>query len=218
MTGEPPRALETRMEAQDGRRFSPSAARNREPILGVIREALPLPARVLEIASGTGEHGDYLTSTLEGLDWTFSDIDGPSLESQRAWRAANGSGRLHGPLVINASAVDWGEAERTGHWDAIFSANMLHIAPFSAAEGLFRGAGRLLNPGGRLILYGPFARKGEMAPSNTAFDASLKARDPAWGVRDLDLELVPLAEAAGLVLAGVTEMPANNLTVMFLRK
>ena len=215
MADKPPVALEERGEGGDGRRYSPSIARNREAIRDTLRGHLSYPARVLEIASGTGEHGAYFVAELPGLDWTYSDIDGPSLESQRAWRAASGSPRLHRPLQINAADADWGEAEQASAWDVIFSANMVHIAPFEAAIGLIAGAGRLLTPGGLLVLYGPFAREGVIAPSNLAFDESLKSRDHRWGVLDLDRDLVPLAEAAGLHLLKVVEMPANNLTVFF---
>jgi len=213
----PPVALEDRGESGDGRRYSPSAARNRDPILSVLKDLLPEKAAVLEIASGTGEHGAWFTQHLPGLDWTYSDIDPESLVSQRAWRAAQSHVRLHGPLIIDASTHDWGAGERAGSWQALYSANMVHIAPFAAAEGLFRGAGRLLAPDGKLILYGPFARNGEIAPSNAAFSENLKARNPHWGVRDLDLGLAPLARSAGLALEKVREMPANNLIAMFRR-
>lgn len=215
MADKPPVALEDRGEGGDGRRYSPSAARNREPIRDALKAHLGMPARVLEIASGTGEHGAFLVSELPGVEWTYSDIDPPSLESQRAWKAAAQSERLHGPLEINAAQSDWGEAEQMGAWDAIFSANMVHIAPFEAAEGLITGAGRLLKPGGMLVLYGPFAQNGVIAPSNAAFHESLKSRDVRWGVRDLDLDLAPLAGKVGLRLAKVIEMPANNLMVVF---
>jgi SAM-dependent methyltransferase len=215
MADKPPVALEDRGEGGDGRRYSPSAARNREPIRDALMAHLSMPARVLEIASGTGEHGAFLVRELPGLDWTYSDIDPPSLESQRAWMTAAQSERLHGPLAINAAQSDWGMAEQSGPWDAIFSANMVHIAPFEAAEGLITGAGRLLKPGGMLVLYGPFARDGLIAPSNAAFDESLRSRDARWGVRDLDLDLVPLAGKMDLRLANVIEMPANNLMIVF---
>lgn len=215
MADKPPVALEDRGESGDGRRYSPSAARNREPIRDALKAHLSLPARVLEIASGTGEHGAFLVRELPGLDWTYSDIDPPSLESQRAWKTAAQSVRLHGSMEINAAQSDWGEAEQMGAWDAIFSANMVHIAPFEAAKGLIAGAGRLLKPGGALVMYGPFARNGVIAPSNAAFDESLKSRDARWGVRDMELDLVPLAGKVGLRLANVTEMPANNLMVFF---
>lgn len=215
MADKPPVALEERGEGGDGRRYSPSIARNREAIRDVLQAHLKLPARVLEIASGTGEHGALFVDELPGLEWTYSDIDGPSLESQRAWRAASGLSRLRGPLQINAADTDWGEAEQAGAWDVIFSANMVHIAPVEAASGLIAGAGRLLAPGGLLVLYGPFARAGVIAPSNLVFDDSLKSRDDRWGVRDLDRDLAPFAEAAALHLWKAVEMPANNLTVFF---
>jgi len=215
MADKPPVALEDRGAGGDGRRYSPSAARNREPICDVLKAYLAMPARVLEIASGTGEHGAFLVEELPGLDWTYSDIDPPSLASQRAWRGADATVRLHGPVEIDASSEDWEAAEQAGAWDAIFSANMVHIAPIEAAKGLIAGARRLLKPGGALLMYGPFARDGVIAPSNAAFDASLRSRDARWGVRDLDRDLVPLAQKAGLQLDAVVEMPANNLTVVF---
>jgi SAM-dependent methyltransferase len=218
MADKPPVALESRGEGEDGRRCSPSVARNRDPIRDVLAHVFISPARVLEIASGTGEHGAFLTCGLPGLHWTYSDLDGDSLISQRAWQQADTTGRLAGPLRIDASTEDWSDAESQAPWDAIFCANMVHIAPWPAAEGLIRGAGRLLRPGGLLILYGPFARSGAMAPSNAAFDESLKSRNRDWGVRDLDVEISPLAQAAGLELTAVTEMPANNLTVVFRRR
>lgn len=215
MADKPPVALEARGEGGDGRRYSPSIARNREVIRDVLKAHLALPARVLEIASGTGEHGAFFVEALPGLDWTYSDIDGLSLESQRAWRKASGSLRMSGPLEINAADANWSEAEQPETWDVIFSANMVHIAPFEAAVGLIAGAGRLLKAGGMLVLYGPFARDSVIAPSNAAFDDSLKIRDARWGVRDLDRDLVPLAEKAGLRLDAVVQMPTNNLTVFF---
>lgn len=215
MADKPTVALETRTQSDDGRRYSPSTARNREPIRDVLSLWVTSPARILEIASGTGEHGAFVTASLDGLDWTYSDIDAESLASQAAWRVLDTTARLHGPLVIDASSPDWSAAQAASGWDAVFCANMVHIAPWSAAVGLFRGAGRLLKPGGQLILYGPFARRGDIAPSNAAFDASLKSRNPDWGVRDLERDLVPLAAEAGLVLQSDIEMPANNLTVSF---
>ncbi len=217
MPDKPPVALENRGEGEDGRRYSPSAARNREPIRDVLAPLVTAPARVLEIASGTGEHGAFLTSELPNLSWTYSDIDPDSLASQSAWKKADTTGRLTGPLRIDASTDEWGEAEGLAQWDVVFSANMVHIAPWSVAEGLIRGAGRLLRPGGLLILYGPFARSGTIAPSNAAFDESLKSRNPDWGVRDLDIDISPRARAAGLELTAASEMPANNLTVVFRR-
>ncbi len=217
MADRPPVALEPRDAREDGRRYSPSVARNREPIRDVLAPLFPSPAGVLEIASGTGEHGAFLTSQLPNLRWTFSDIDPDSLASQVAWQRADTTGRLAGPLRVDASTEEWSDAETLAPWDAIFCANMVHIAPWPVAVGLIRGAGRLLRPGGLLILYGPFARSGLIAPSNAAFDESLKSRNPDWGVRDLEAAISPLARTAGLERSAVTEMPANNLTVVFRR-
>ncbi|MEZ6002035.1 DUF938 domain-containing protein [Hyphomonas sp.] len=211
-----PVALEDRSDGGDGRRYAPSTARNREPIRDVFAAQGLTAGNVLEIASGTGEHGAFLTDAFSGLHWTYSDIDAAGRVSQQAWRDAAEHERLSGPLIIDASSDDWGELEGKA-WHLIVSVNMIHISPFAATEGLLRGAGRLLKPGGHLFLYGPYARNGEIAPSNAAFSENLKSRDPAWGVRDLDLQIVPLAEASGLSLESVVEMPANNLSVLFRR-
>ena len=211
-----PVALEARSDAEDGRRFSPSAARNRDVICEVWREHMPTAGRVLEIASGTGEHGVHIVSAFLNLRWQYSDIDEPSLASQLAWSDHFGEpGRLLRPVRIDVTEPGWSGPTRPG---ALYCANMIHIAPFAAARGLIAGAGRLLSSGGRLMLYGPFARAGDIAPSNAAFNESLKARHPDWGVRDLDNEIVPLAEAAGLDLNTVVEMPANNLSVIFVKR
>ena len=209
-------ALEQRGTGDDGRRFSPSAARNRDVISEVFAAHMPMDGDVLEVASGTGEHGVFMVSRFPGLGWTYSDVDENSLASQRAWMeyAGTGSG-LKGPVKLDASQADWGEAEAQAPYDGIFCANMIHISPFSVCEGLLAGAGRLLRPRGRLFLYGPFAREGEIAPSNARFSEDLKRRDPEWGVRDLDREVLPLARKVGLDLAAVVEMPANNLSVIF---
>lgn len=211
-----PVALEARAEAGDGRRQAPSVARNREPIRDVFAQEGLVAGRVLEIASGTGEHGAFLTECFPDLVWTYSDIDPDGRTSQNAWRLAAGHDRLLGPLIIDVSAETWNWAGE-GEWDLIVCINMVHISPFAATEGLMRGADRLLKPGGHLFLYGPYARNGEIAPSNAAFSESLKSRDPAWGVRDLDREIVPVAEVEGLRLKDVVEMPANNLAAVFVK-
>lgn len=209
-------ALEKRETAADGRRYSPSAGRNKQVISDILGAHMPVNGHILEVASGTGEHGAHFVADHATLRWTYSDIDEISLASQAAW-VAHGSfgGRLSGPLKLDASAEDWHNAVTGQEIDAIFCANMIHIAPFEVAKGLIAGAGQLLGQGGRLCLYGPFARNGEIAPSNASFNEDLKRRDPSWGVRDLDREIVPLAEASGLDLKTVIEMPANNLTVLF---
>ncbi|MEM6555052.1 MAG: DUF938 domain-containing protein [Pseudomonadota bacterium] len=212
-TGQP-LALEKRGEMGDGRRFSPSIGRNKDVVRDAFLRHMPGAGRILEIASGTGEHGAHITAAAPSLRWTYSDIDPDSQASQSAWRAHAEHDRLHGPLSVDTTQTEWGEAE-TPTWHGMFCANMIHIAPFEAAIGLINGAGRLLAPKGRIMLYGPFARSGEIAPSNARFSTDLKRRDPSWGVRDLDLDLVPLAEAAGLRLTAVEPMPANNLSVVF---
>ncbi|WP_084400047.1 DUF938 domain-containing protein [Henriciella aquimarina] len=209
-------ALEQRNTGVDGRRFSPSVARNAGPIGDVFAAHMPLEGRVLEIASGTGEHGALMVERFPGLAWIYSDIDDMSRASQAAWvQHAGADRRLSGPLEIDASQPGWGEIETAPPLEAIFCTNMVHIAPFAAAEGLIAGAGRRLAPGGKLFLYGPFAREGEIAPSNARFSEDLKRRDPSWGVRDLDRDILPLAAAAGLSLETVVDMPANNLSVIF---
>ena len=215
-TGKPV-ALEARVESADGRRFSPSIERNKDAVVAVFEAEIAHDAFVLEIASGTGEHGFHICERLKQLSWTYSDIDGESRVSQASWRARATHDRLDGPLELNVTEPDWGRA-LNGRYDAIFCANMIHIAPFEAAVGLIRGAGELLSTGGRLMLYGPFSRNGDIAPSNMRFSEDLKRRDSRWGVRDLDLDILPLANAAGLDLHKVIEMPANNLSVTFQRR
>lgn len=208
-------ALENRNTGEDGRRYSPSAARNREAIADILAAHMPVDGHILEIASGTGEHGAAFTERFEGLRWTYSDLEEISLASQKAWvQHTARDGRLRGPIHLDASESDWGDAGAIKNLSCIFCANMIHIAPFEAAKGMIAGAGRLLPPGGKLLIYGPFARNGAIAESNARFDADLKRRDESWGVRDLEADIVPLAERAGLSLAKVIEMPANNLSVI----
>jgi len=191
---------------------SPAAARNREPILQVLRERLPMPGEVLEIASGSGEHAAWFASALPSLSWRPSDRDGPALESIAAWRETAGLPNLLEPVRLDASEPEGWPLERV---DAIVCINMIHIAPWTAAEGLMRGAALLLPPGGVLYVYGPFREAGRhTAPSNAAFDESLRARDPDWGVRDLDA-VEALADRCGLALSSRIPMPANNLSVLF---
>ncbi|MFN3214378.1 MAG: DUF938 domain-containing protein [Henriciella sp.] len=210
-----PLALEKRETTEDGRRFSPSTGRNKDVVREAFLSLMPLSGAILEIASGTGEHGAHITEQAPDLIWTYSDIDAASRASQAAWRDHQAHDRLQGPLTIDTTRPHWGDAERQAPWDGLYCANMVHIAPFAAADGLIAGAGRLLRPGGRLMLYGPFARNGEIAPSNARFSDDLKRRDQSWGVRDLDRDLVPLAVRAGLQLIAVLDMPANNLSVVF---
>ena len=213
--GSKPVALEARQVQTDGRRFSPSVARNRTAIADVLSDLMPHAGSILEIASGTGEHGAYFIEQMPKLRWTYSDIDPSSLASQTSWRATTNSARLQGPHRIDTRDPSWGDDIECQSWDGLYCANMIHIAPLAAVTGLFAGASRLLAPEGQLFLYGPFARNGALVPSNAAFDKSLKQRDAEWGVRDLERFLVPLAQRVGLTLTDVVEMPANNLSVVF---
>lgn len=210
-----PLALEQRQTKQDGRRFSPSTGRNRDVVRDAYMRLMPRIGRVLEIAAGTGEHGAHIAAGASELEWTYSDIDPESRASQAAWAQHVDHDRLCGPLTVDTTQSDWPAAEQSAPWTGMFCANMIHIAPFEAAIGLITGAGRLLGPTGRLMLYGPFARNGTIAPSNERFNQDLKRRDPSWGVRDLDLDVLPLATSAGLKLVDIVEMPANNLCVVF---
>ena len=195
----------------DERAHAPATLRNREPILAVLREILPERGTVLEIASGTGEHAAWLAPHFPQLTWQPTDYDAASLGSISAWtRTAE---NVVPPLQLDASAAEWPVAQA----DAIVCVNMIHISPWEATLGLMAGAGRILPSGAPLYLYGPYRREGEpLAPSNAEFDASLKARDPRWGLRVLE-DVVALAGEHGLSLDRVVEMPANNLSVVFRR-
>lgn len=201
----------------DARAHAPATARNREPILAVLERLLPAaegPKRVLEIASGTGEHAAFFAARLPHLRWQPSDVDAAALESIGAWRESTGPlDNLAAPMRLDVTTA-WPAGLAV---DVVFSANMIHIAPWEACLSLFRGASEVVVPGGVLVLYGPFAEGGRhTAPSNEAFDASLRARDARWGVRDLD-DVRRVAEAAGFVLEARHDMPANNLTLVFRR-
>ena len=195
------------------KRHAPATERNREPIAAVLRDVLPARGAVLEVASGTGEHAAYFAGLFPDLVWQPTDPDPEALDSIRAWRADTGLANLLEPLRLDASAEAWPVAAA----DALLCINMVHISPWTATEGLMRGAGRLLPAGGPLILYGPYRRAGvPTAPSNIEFDRSLRARDPHWGLRDLE-GVAAEAERNGLWLERVFEMPANNVTAVFRR-
>lgn len=199
---------------QDARRHAPATERNREPILALLREVLPPAGLVLEVASGTGEHGVYFASALPDLQWQPSDPDPDARASIAAWRAEGATTNLLDPLALDAAAPDW-PVDRA---DAVVCINMIHISPWASTEGLMAGAGRLLSSDQPLVLYGPYRRKGHpTAPSNEAFDEDLKRRDPRWGLRWLE-DVEAVAEKNGLVLERIVEMPANNLTVVFRKR
>ncbi len=195
----------------DARRFAPAAARNREPILAALRGRLPAAGLLLEVASGTGEHAAHLAAAFPTLTIQPSDPDADARASIAAWAAEAGLPNLRPPLALDAAAAAWPLA----HADAVLCINMIHIAPWAAAEGLLHGAARILPPGAPLVLYGPFRQGGaHTAPSNAAFDDSLRAQDPRWGVRDLEA-VAALAAGQGFGAPEVVPMPANNLTVVF---
>ncbi len=210
----PPVALEQRGHGADHRMFSPSAARNSAPILAVLKEVLPTHGVVLEIGCGTGEHAVHFAQAMPNLTWLPSDPDPGSRASTASWIEFTGLNNVPAPLDIDVCSTQWG-VEQLAPFDAIVSINMVHITPWAATLGLFAGAGRLLRTGGLLSLYGPFIQNGvHLAPSNAAFDESLKAHNPSWGLRNIaDLECV--AEASGLTLGKTIEMPANNMTLIF---
>jgi hypothetical protein len=198
----------------DARRFAPATERNRAPILAVLERILPAGGTVLEIASGTGEHIVHFADALPGRRWQPSDPDQEARASIAAWTAASGRTDITPPLDLDATASSW-PIERA---DAVLAINMVHISPWTATLGLLAGAARLLPAGAPLYLYGPYRRDGHaFAPSNEAFDRNLRQRNPNWGVRRLE-DVAGTATKAGLELAEIVEMPANNLSVVFRRR
>lgn len=193
------------------RRSAPAALRNREPIADVLREWLPERGLVLEVASGTGEHAVHFAKTFPQLEWQPSDTHPDALSSIAAWREAAGLPNVREPLTLDASAPDW----PIDGADCVLNINMAHISPWAASLGLIAGAARVLPPGGPLILYGPWLKDGiDTAPSNLAFDADLKARNPAWGLRRVE-DFADAAGAHGFEVADWRSMPANNLMLLF---
>jgi hypothetical protein len=195
------------------RLHSPAAERNREPILAALRRLLPARGVALEIASGSGQHAAFFAAALPGWTWHPSEAEARALPSISAWCA--GLGNVAAPQWLDVLARHWPDAPAQA--DAIFCANLLHIAPWPTCAALMQGAVRHLAPQGRLLIYGPFFVDGETAAQgNLAFDADLRARDPAWGLRRL-ADVLGEARAAGLALQQRITMPANNLLLVFSR-
>jgi len=195
------------------KQFSPSAARNTEPILAALRPRLPVSGHALEVASGTGQHIAAFARAFPKLDWTPSDPDPAARASIAAHVAEAGLANLQTPLDLDVSDSEWPEAV-DARLDVMVAINLLHISPWAATLGLMAGAGPLLAPDGRLFIYGPFSRGGDyLAQSNVQFDAALRQRDPSWGLRDAD-DVAAAARAKGLALADVIAMPANNLMLV----
>jgi len=194
---------------------SPASARNREPLLDVLKRWLPASGTVLEVASGLGEHAAWFAGALPGITWQPTDRSEEALDILRARRAAAGLANLAPPLVLNAAEPEAWPLDRAG---AVGCNKLVHTPPWGATPGPIAGAARVLPTGGALILYGPYVEAGvETAPSNLAFDADLKRRDPAWGLRDL-ADVQALAASHGLTLAERVAMPANNLCLLLRRQ
>lgn len=207
--------LETREESLGGqnmgRQYSPTAARNRDPIGQAFLPLVPENATVLEIASGTGEHAVHMCGLRDDIVWQPSDPDVDARRSQSHWRTER-EGQIAAPLALNMTGGDWWA--HIGAFDVIFCANMIHIAPWEATLGLAEGAGHVLTAGGIFALYGPFKEGAATAPSNLAFDEALKRRNPAWGVRELQSVKHIFADA-GLNMMAPIEMPKENRLIMF---
>lgn len=197
----------------DRRLQYPATERNRDAILDVLSGALPATGLVLEIASGSGEHIVHFARAFPRLTFQPSDPEDAALQSIGAWTEDTGAANVLPPVMLDAAADGWPIATA----DAILCINMIHISPWRATEGLFRNASKLLREGSPLYLYGPYRRANVItAPSNEAFDASLKARNPEWGLRDLET-VAALARTEGFSAPAIIEMPANNLSVVFRR-
>jgi SAM-dependent methyltransferase len=206
----------------DGRLDAPAFHRNHQAIWAVLRQFLAgKSGDVVEAGSGTGQHVVEFARDVPDTVWWPSDLNERHLKSIEAWRVHAALPNIRRPLRIDLSDFRWcpemHDGSGPGELLAVFCANVIHIAPWRVAEGLLAGAGRYLRADGRLFLYGPFKRRGEhTAPSNAAFDKSLREKDPEWGVRDIE-DMKKLAGSAGLVLAEIVEMPANNLILVFER-
>lgn len=198
----------------DAKRHAPATARNREAIAGVLAKELPDSGLVLEVASGSGEHALFFAERFPDLDWQPSDPDPSALASISAWMADFNGTNLRIPMQLDAASEDW----PINAADAVFCANMVHIAPWEATLGLFAGASRALTPGTPLVLYGPyFENEVEPVQSNLAFDESLKGRNPEWGIRRL-ADMDGLGEEHGFERTARHAMPANNLTLVYRKR
>ncbi len=197
----------------DHRQHAPATARNRDFILDVLRDVLPPKGVILEIASGSGEHVVHFARNFPALVFQPSDPDPDALLSIAAWVNATGVTNVRAPLALDASQSFWPIASA----DVIVCINMVHISPWNATLGLLRGAATILPPASPFYLYGPYKREGfATAPSNQAFDRSLRDRNPTWGLRDLEV-VEAMAQSVGFSAPVITEMPANNLSVVFRR-
>lgn len=196
---------------QDARETAPSAERNKQPIVEVLARALPSAGLVLEIGSGTGQHVAHFARALADLTFQPAEMDAERHASIAA--RTEGLANVRPPIAFDVTRLPWPVTAA----DAIVCINVIHISPWEATLALMQGAGSILPPGGVLVTYGPYRRNGQhTAPSNEAFDASLKSRDPRWGVRDME-EVTAAAHSRGLELQETVAMPANNFTLVFRR-
>ena len=194
------------------KQHAPATLRNREPIAAVLAQELPARGTLLEIAAGTGEHAVFFAERFPALDWLPTDPSPEALASIAAYRDEYVGTNLAAPLLLDAAAPETWPVTAA---DAIVCINMVHISPWDATLGLFRGAARLLGSGAPLILYGPYIEAGvETAPSNLEFDASLKARNPLWGLREAEA-LDALAAQHGMARAARHALPANNIVLVY---
>jgi hypothetical protein len=199
--------------SEDRRQYAPATLRNRDFILDVIRDVLPTKGVILEVASGSGEHVVHFARNLSSLVFQPSDSDPDALLSVAAWVKAAGVTNVRAPIALDASNPVWPIASA----DGIICINMIHISPWEATLGLIKGAAAILPPASPIYLYGPYIREGfATAESNQAFDRSLRGRNPSWGLRDLEA-VAAVAQSAGFSEPVITEMPANNLSVVFRR-
>ena len=195
------------------RQYAPATLRNRDFILDVLRDVLPKTGLILEIASGSGEHIVHFAKNLPSLVFQPSDPDADARLSVAAWVKATDVSNVRSPIALDASNPVWPIASA----DGIICINMIHISPWEATVGLINGAAAVLPPGSPLYLYGPYISEGfATAPSNQAFDRSLRDRNQNWGLRDLEA-VAAIAQSVGFSAPVITEMPANNLSVVFLR-
>ncbi len=192
---------------------SPAAERNKDPILTILEAVLPASGSVLEIASGTGQHVCFFAAAFPGLHWQPTEPDAPHRDAIATRIRESGLTNIADPVALDVHEPRWPVDES---YDAILCINMVHISPWSATHALLRGAARHLPSPGKLILYGPYLESGRAVQSNLDFDASLKRRNPEWGLRELD-EVTRVAAAHGLQRQQVVRMPANNLTLVFSR-
>ncbi len=188
-----------------------AAERNKDPILGVLERFLPQQGLVLEIASGTGQHVAHFAAAHQSLTWQPTDANDELFESIAAHAKDAGVSNVLPAVLLDVTQDQWPVSTA----DAMVCINMIHISPWETTPGLFAGAGRLLSDGDKILLYGPYRRDSRhTAPSNEAFDASLRARNPSWGLRDME-SVIEAAQIAGFDLEDIVEMPANNFCVVF---